>query len=121
PVLLSPCHALSVSPSFFVYAYRLLSCPHSFPTRRSSDLLGAGVEPRLGVELLERLLLPVLERDQSDEEHHRCGVLPRRVQPDVGDRKSTRLNSSHVSISYAVFSLKKNIPTYNYYGKWRFS
>src|SRR5699024_11754600 len=26
---------------------------------------------------------------------------------DTEDRKSTRLNSSHVSISYAVFSLKK--------------
>src|SRR5699024_11369345 len=26
---------------------------------------------------------------------------------DSGDRKSTRLNSSHVSISYAVFCLKK--------------
>src|SRR5699024_7203858 len=27
--------------------------------------------------------------------------------PTIGDRKSTRLNSSHVSISYAVFCLKK--------------
>src|SRR5690554_7310253 len=27
--------------------------------------------------------------------------------PSVGDRKSTRLNSSHVRISYAVFCLKK--------------
>src|SRR5438067_4803802 len=27
--------------------------------------------------------------------------------PILGDRKSTRLNSSHVSISYAVFCLKK--------------
>src|SRR5207249_7141704 len=27
--------------------------------------------------------------------------------PHGGDRKSTRLNSSHVSISYAVFCLKK--------------
>src|SRR5438876_6864639 len=27
-----------------------------------------------------------------------------------GDRKSTRLNSSHPSISYAVFRLKKNNP-----------
>src|SRR5438309_8543322 len=27
--------------------------------------------------------------------------------PPVGDRKSTRLNSSHSSISYAVFCLKK--------------
>src|SRR3712207_6855835 len=28
---------------------------------------------------------------------------------DVGDRKSTRLNSSHANISYAVFCLKKKI------------
>src|SRR3989454_8942765 len=28
-------------------------------------------------------------------------------QPDVADRKSTRLNSSHLVISYAVFCLKK--------------
>src|SRR5699024_12214935 len=28
----------------------------------------------------------------------------------AGDRKSTRLNSSHVSISYAVFCLKKKKP-----------
>src|SRR3989442_6526143 len=27
--------------------------------------------------------------------------------PHIGDRKSTRLNSSHVRISYAVFCLKK--------------
>src|SRR5690349_23248737 len=31
--------------------------------------------------------------------------LDRRAEP--GDRKSTRLNSSHVEISYAVFCLKK--------------
>src|SRR5690606_26570541 len=31
---------------------------------------------------------------------------PRRI---LRDRKSTRLNSSHVKISYAVFGLKKNI------------
>src|SRR5207249_5521272 len=30
-----------------------------------------------------------------------------RCWPKDGDRKSTRLNSSHVSISYAVFCLKK--------------
>src|SRR5690625_5734219 len=28
-------------------------------------------------------------------------------EPTTGDRKSTRLNSSHVAISYAVFCLKK--------------
>src|SRR5690625_5894181 len=30
----------------------------------------------------------------------------------VGDRKSTRLNSSHVAISYAVFCLKKKTHHY---------
>src|SRR5690349_23208052 len=30
--------------------------------------------------------------------------------PFAQDRKSTRLNSSHVEISYAVFCLKKKIP-----------
>src|SRR5699024_12762370 len=30
-----------------------------------------------------------------------------RIIDQLGDRKSTRLNSSHVSISYAVFCLKK--------------
>src|SRR3712207_7556267 len=31
----------------------------------------------------------------------------RRLPQDRGDRKSTRLNSSHANISYAVFCLKK--------------
>src|SRR5476651_2744781 len=31
----------------------------------------------------------------------------RRLRPKRGDRKSTRLNSSHANISYAVSSLKK--------------
>src|SRR5690625_6694139 len=30
-----------------------------------------------------------------------------KVIVDIGDRKSTRLNSSHVAISYAVFCLKQ--------------
>src|SRR5690606_39717346 len=38
-------------------------------------------------------------------------ILPRAVrsleETRIGDRKSTRLNSSHVKISYAVFCLKK--------------
>src|SRR3712207_8846572 len=38
-----------------------------------------------------------------------------RADPQVGrrDRKSTRLNSSHANISYAVFCLKKNIDLKN--------
>src|SRR5947208_9678594 len=41
--------------------------------------------------------------------HAGAGVddLEERVRPGGGDRKSTRLNSSHQIISYAVFCLKK--------------
>src|SRR3989442_9366048 len=35
------------------------------------------------------------------------GTAVRRAHAPGGDRKSTRLNSSHVRISYAVFCLKK--------------
>src|SRR3712207_8992899 len=38
-------------------------------------------------------------------------VLDSLRQPLEEDRKSTRLNSSHANISYAVFCLKKNTPT----------
>src|SRR2546422_6465134 len=40
---------------------------------------------------------PAQEGDPADREHHRV----------ITDRKSTRLNSSHGYISYAVFCLKK--------------
>src|SRR5215208_8084950 len=36
------------------------------------------------------------------------GARSTRAPPPRPDRKSTRLNSSHVAISYAVFCLKKN-------------
>src|SRR5258707_9125005 len=35
------------------------------------------------------------------------GMLPSRTHQEQRDRKSTRLNSSHANISYAVFCLKK--------------
>src|SRR5690606_8231771 len=42
----------------------------------------------------------------------RRGAIPAgRITSNAGDRKSTRLNSSHVKISYAVFCLKKKIQT----------
>src|SRR3712207_8350073 len=36
-----------------------------------------------------------------------CPKLAWRAGNGIGDRKSTRLNSSHANISYAVFCLKK--------------
>src|SRR5438132_6928945 len=41
------------------------------------------------------------------------GVGGRHVAPTRSDRKSTRLNSSHTVISYAVFCLKKKNQTQN--------
>src|SRR5207253_10563130 len=40
---------------------------------------------------------------------HPPACVPVRLVPASTDRKSTRLNSSHVAISYAVFCLKKKI------------
>src|SRR5690242_20812198 len=49
-----------------------------------------------------------LRRNQADRPLVRQRPLARREDGGVQvDRKSTRLNSSHMSISYAVFCLKK--------------
>src|SRR5690242_12026690 len=79
---------------------------HSFPTRRSSDLerpferfVIRDFEHGTGEPREERRVKLV----GADIHHVRAGA------PCVAgrDRKSTRLNSSHMSISYAVFCLKK--------------
>src|SRR5690606_41258723 len=83
----------------------------SFPTRRSSDLAereveqGAGDvaaedEPAGGEQLVEAAAHPVLGQAGLGGDLRGGGAAAQ-------DRKSTRLNSSHVKISYAVFCLKK--------------
>src|SRR5215475_8046597 len=61
-------------------------------------------------------LFPYTTLFRSPKASWRAGRFPRwpaRQVPRFGDRKSTRLNSSHVKISYAVFCLKKKkIPNY---------
>src|SRR5436189_3507635 len=68
-----------------------------FPTRRSSDLIG-GRKTTVRLELKE--VYGAIEEAKADVTglftHHK-----------LLDRKSTRLNSSHRCISYAVFCLKK--------------
>src|SRR2546430_4509559 len=44
----------------------------------------------------------------SDEDLHKITMSVREAAVNAVDRKSTRLNSSHSQISYAVFCLKKN-------------
>src|SRR2546426_9591390 len=43
----------------------------------------------------------------------RSSATPARPSPSPSDRKSTRLNSSHLVISYAVFCLKKKKKKYS--------
>src|SRR5690606_39520994 len=58
---------------------------------------------------------PALDSRQGDRRHYgperrAAPVHPDRpANPDRRDRKSTRLNSSHVKISYAVFCLNKKM------------
>src|SRR6266513_5422373 len=53
-------------------------------------------------------LFPYTTLFRSAAGDHRSHARPRRRgHAGPADRKSTRLNSSHVSISYAVFCLKK--------------
>src|SRR5437870_9088210 len=86
---------------FYFYLYVNLRDLHSFPTRRSSDLV---LRSQLddGVQDFRVLFIScfVTKRD-SFVNHADDWRVPRL------DRKSTRLNSSHVAISYAVFCLKK--------------
>src|SRR5436305_7539805 len=84
---------------FFLYCYGSHRDLHSFPTRRSSALR------------------PLVARGAAWAREHPC-ERPRSAgleslrhaaagRAHDEDRKSTRLNSSHVRISYAVFCLKK--------------
>src|SRR2546427_2162983 len=58
-----------------------------------------------GTPLRMREAERILERSSVTEDTLRAAA--RAVEHAVADRKSTRLNSSHSQISYAVFCLKK--------------
>src|SRR5437899_6137470 len=103
-----------------LYACRVPRRSTSFPTRRSSDLLDAmrhhlvsdvpvvlflsggtdsaclaAAARQAGAQNLTAMTVGFTEEEFDESE--------------VRDRKSTRLNSSHLGISYAVYCLKQNI------------
>src|SRR5688572_31597793 len=75
-----------------------------FPSRRSSDLRGLGRAEREIVGATDADLYDAPRAARHEEELRIVLTEGRSVERD---RKSTRLNSSHSQISYAVFCLKK--------------
>src|SRR5699024_12751316 len=101
--------------------YRHLLALHSFPTRRSSDLALPGVIVGQAVPFIRQLgsasvggcgnsgtaLAALDDTDRDMAKIYGWHLLSAGIfqapwsRTDAKDRKSTRLNSSHVSISYA--------------------
>src|SRR5207244_12465486 len=102
-----------------LYCPRHSGCLHTFPTRRSSDLLDGEQRSRRSVTNIG--MRPTFNATSLSVETHLLDAQlfspPKRIEvrfwerlrdeKKFKDRKSTRLNSSHQIISYAVFCLKK--------------
>src|SRR3712207_8572082 len=89
--------------------------PYSALFRSALARAPAGRPPRAlpGPERArDRRSLRAAGRDGQEPHLVRAAIAAPRARGDGGpvtaDRKSTRLNSSHANISYAVFCLKKN-------------
>src|SRR5438477_811098 len=104
------------------------NCPYLLPQARTGYRLGAGklldsmIHDGLwdayeglhmgmtGELVAEKYGITREEQDRFAVESHQKAVRARKscfFEAQILDRKSTRLNSSHMSISYAVFCLKK--------------
>src|SRR5207253_9966192 len=105
----------------FLYCAATLLALHSFPTRRSSDLFSSrtsleasknggpygqneGLKSNHDETSGRGIIFGVHSARRACALTVQASAQPRRACPRL-DRKSTRLNSSHVAISYAVFCL----------------
>src|SRR5207244_11337630 len=100
---------LSTTSSLFFHTYPPHRHPLSFPTRRSSDLRNrrySAVHSEFTIDCgnFAANRRNHCERHWSVDNGNGSACWPRNYHRD---RKSTRLNSSHQIISYAVFCLKK--------------
>src|SRR5262245_64725723 len=99
---------MTILTHFFHYGYADHRDLHSFPTRRSSDLPD---EPKKEEKKEDKK--PDAAKKDAAKDGKTDGTAKDKPaaeappKPVVIDRKSTRLNSSHLGISYAVFCLKK--------------
>src|SRR5690606_41945567 len=101
----------------FICPPRPPSAPYPLSLHDALPISRALVEPALRLRAAARSLLHRLFDHAAEEEPRRARARARQERTGVRqpgrascaheDRKSTRLNSSHVKISYAVFCLKK--------------
>src|SRR5699024_12065976 len=112
----STCFAL------LIFYFIVQCCTHtcalpSFPTRRSSDLdyvVRTRKNQRYSSGGFQTAWKRLMKKLPEEARFKFMEIRPKaRSDADDKDRKSTRLNSSHVSISYAVFCLKKKKHTVN--------
>src|SRR5438132_10518592 len=97
---------------FFFLSLRPPPTSTLFPTRRSSDLGTGAHDPHSEAAhaFTAGETYGSQQRADSGESHQNTESPGATMQDLLGgarDRKSTRLNSSHTVISYAVFCLKK--------------
>src|SRR5206468_10745515 len=101
--------------TFLFQCYRPQRHLHSFPTRRSSDLLmrasSTPTRSRSGAANRPTTVASGAETAPTSWARSTSGggsvASCLNASSPTRDRKSTRLNSSHDQISYAVFCLKK--------------
>src|SRR3712207_9391197 len=98
------------SPKYFFFFLMIRRPPRStlFPYTTLFRSLLADLDLHVRLRREKRLRVGV-DRDELDT----LEVLVDHPVDGVADRKSTRLNSSHANISYAVFCLKKKKNTYS--------
>src|SRR5690349_24237696 len=97
---------------FFSRRYGYHRALTSFPTRRSSDLRSVErIDATVGRHTAQPRPVPCAATTSENVRSPSSRTSRYRAARDIAkcsqDRKSTRLNSSHVEISYAVFCLKK--------------
>src|SRR5690606_41977639 len=107
----SPCTSSSTASSWLY----TLSLHDALPISARTNRIIGGQAPSSYLESVQEEV--GISPAQMDELLHSHAIDPGRLRDDDyfgfrdADRKSTRLNSSHVKISYAVFCLKKKTNT----------
>src|SRR5258708_16626697 len=91
-------------PRSTLFPYTTLFRSNSFGNKRTGDI--APADQRAAAHLPARRANVLLDAHDFKSTHHLSQTIVQR------DRKSTRLNSSHQIISYAVFCLKKKKKTH---------